>query len=102
MTFKKGVKIPGQGEGRPTRENEHRYHQLMKEAVTDEDFKAVVVSLVTEAKRGSIWATRMIFEYLIGKPEQLLNINQQVISDTKTEIVFRWDNSNDGSGHSTE
>lgn len=103
MKFQKG-NTASKGKGRPSRDIERKYHEWLKEAITEDDWKEIAARLVEQSKDGSVWATKILFEYLIGAPGQAIKIDQTVnsTSDNKTEIVFKWDDSNDGSGHSSE
>jgi hypothetical protein len=64
----------GNPSGRPKKEREERYREILKEAVTFEDFRAIIKRMAEKAKRGDVQATRLLLEYLVGKPEQNVNV----------------------------
>lgn len=69
----KGRFVPGNRanpKGRPPREKEVRYLDLMKQVVTDDDWKAIVKKATDQARRGDASARKWLSDYLIGAPTQ--------------------------------
>jgi hypothetical protein len=56
------------GPGNPYAARVGRWREIMTEAVTDDDMRAVVAALVTAAKRGESWAVKEVFDRTVGKP----------------------------------
>jgi hypothetical protein len=63
--FKKGYKG---GPGRPPREVEEEYRQILVSNVSQEDWAAIVRRAVSDAKKGDTSARKFIADYLIGPP----------------------------------
>lgn len=66
--------------GRKTRATEARYLEIMKECVTDADWKQIVGRAKVDAKDGDSQARKFLVEYLVGAPRQsgeftLLNLD---------------------------
>ena len=62
------------GPGRPPREVEKRYLQIMKEVVTEQDWKEVCEMARDQAKMGDNDARNFLAYYMIGKPTQVIQI----------------------------
>jgi hypothetical protein len=56
--------------GRPKREVERDYLDLLRSSVTPEHAKKIIDKAVTDAERGDSVARKWIFDYLIGPPIQ--------------------------------
>ncbi len=56
------------GPGNPYAARVGRWREIMTDAVTDEDMRAVVAALVAAAKRGESWAVKEVFDRTVGKP----------------------------------
>lgn len=65
--FAKGYKG---GPGRPKKDREVRYYDILHTAVTFEDWKEIVAKAVADAKRGDAVARKWLADYLIGPPVQ--------------------------------
>lgn len=64
--FKKGVS--GNPKGRPKRQREIEYYRLLETAVTKEDWIAICIKAVEQARRGDAVARKWLSDYLIGPP----------------------------------
>jgi hypothetical protein len=64
--FVKGV--TGNPAGRPKKEREQEYHDILVSVVTPAEWKAVVVKALEQAKRGDGVARKWLADYLIGPP----------------------------------
>lgn len=57
------------------RKNEYR--QALRDAVSMDDFVAVISALVEKAKGGDIRATQELLNRLLGKPEQSIDLTSE-------------------------
>jgi len=64
--FIKGVS--GNPKGRPKREREVTYYRILEMAVSENDWKAICLKAVDQAKRGDAVARKFLADYLIGPP----------------------------------
>jgi len=76
---KNGNFAPGTagGPGRPSRAVEQHYQDLLREAVSDEDWIEIIACAVDEAKRGGkygIRAREFIADRLLGRPRMPLEV----------------------------
>src|SRR5436305_374880 len=60
---------PG-GPGRPRRQVEQEYHDVMINAVSPEDWHSIIQTAVVQALDGSHEARRFLADYILGKPLQ--------------------------------
>lgn len=74
--FKKGVS--GNPSGRAKKAREERYQQILKEAVTFTQWRKIIKKLATKAERGDIQATRLLLEYVVGKPTQRTELSGEI------------------------
>lgn len=91
----------GGGPGRPPRATEERYQDILKEAVTFAQFKRIIQTMAKKAEKGDTTATRLLMEYIIGKPAQtLLHGNT---GEGPLRVVFGWadENCNDSTTSTT-
>lgn len=65
-----------QGAGRKSKAEEMRLPALMKEVISHEDWKQLFVSILHEAKGGSIAHQRLLLEYNFGKPHQRIELEE--------------------------
>ncbi len=68
------VKGTGGGPGRPKKSREQRYYEIMRQRVTFKDWRHIIDVAVARAKAGDKEARKFLAEYLMGKPEQVLNV----------------------------
>ena len=64
------VKGHNGGPGRPKKTREERYLEIVKSAVTFEDWKAIVKRAAYDAKRGDAQARKWLSDNIIGPPTQ--------------------------------
>lgn len=62
--------VSGNPAGRPKKDREVRYYDILHTAVTFEDWKEIVAKAVADAKRGDAVARKWLADYLIGPPIQ--------------------------------
>lgn len=78
---KKGQWVKGQSgnpNGRPKRAVEETFYKTTKDSVSLEDWKAVILKAVEMAKKGNKDARKFLAEYLMGAPQQYLDISQDL------------------------
>ncbi len=56
--------------GRPPKEREARYYDVLMSTVTFEDWKEIVLKAKDQAKRGDAVARKWLADYLVGAPIQ--------------------------------
>jgi hypothetical protein len=56
--------------GRPKKEREHTYLEIMVTSVTTDDWREIVNKAKDQAKRGDALARKWLADYLIGPPVQ--------------------------------
>ncbi len=66
----KFIKGNGGGPGRPTKERETRYYEILMTAVTFEDWKKIVLKARDQALKGDPTARKWLSDYLMGAPVQ--------------------------------
>ena len=59
------------GKGNPHAVRAQKLRSALFEAVSEEDLRAVVQALVTEAKAGNVQAAREVLDRTLGKPEAI-------------------------------
>src|SRR5437879_1216969 len=57
------------GPGNPSASNVAAYRSALMEAVTEQDIKDIAVKLRDDAKAGDKAAVKLLFQYVIGKPQ---------------------------------
>lgn len=70
--FKKGVS--GNPNGRPRKKREIRFYEITQTACTFADWKKIVDVAVTDAKAGDATARKWLSDYLMGAPQQYLDL----------------------------
>lgn len=66
----KFIKGNGGGPGRPKKEREDRYREILLNTCTFEDWKSIVEKAVKQAKSGDSVARKFLADYFIGPPVQ--------------------------------
>lgn len=64
----------GGGPGRPRKQREIRYYEVTQESCTFADWKEIVKKAVQDAKTGDTAARRWLSDYLMGAPQQYLDL----------------------------
>ena len=73
------------GPGRPTKKREERYLEITMSACTFKDWERIIKRAVTDAKRGDATARKWLSDYLIGSPQQKLDVTSG--GETFVEII---------------
>ena len=73
---------PG-GPGRLSVQGEREYFTALQDNVSLEDWAAIVKKAVTQAKAGNRWARDFLSKYILGNPEQLINVQ----SDRQVRVI---------------
>lgn len=73
------------GAGRKKREVEESYLKIFRNAVTEDDWKAIIYKAIEQAKRGDNVARKFIADYLIGVPVQ------KVDAKFTGNVLINWD-----------
>jgi hypothetical protein len=87
--FTKGVS--GNPSGRPKKEREVRYYEIMQTNCSFSDWKDITAMAVKQAKRGDPVARKWLSDNLMGKPELTIDVN--VKQGAPFEI--RWSDSDE-------
>jgi hypothetical protein len=75
------------GPGRPPRSKEEKYLKATFAAVTLSDWRAIVKKAVEQAKRGNPSARKWLSDYLLGTPQQKLDVTSD---GDKLEVIVRY------------
>jgi len=70
--FQKGVS--GNPQGRPKKDREIRYAEILMTKCTFKEWGEIVQKAVDQAKRGDATARKWLSDYLIGSPQQKLDL----------------------------
>ena len=62
------------GPGRPSKEREERYLAIMLNTVTFADWQEIIKKATDQAKRGDSVARKWLSDYLIGPPQQKVDV----------------------------
>ena len=73
--FVKGTS--GNPNGRPRKEREQKYYEITTNSVTFADWKMIVEKAAKQAKAGDKYAREWLSKYLVGEPEQYINMDGQ-------------------------
>ena len=88
--FAKGYKG---GPGRPPRKKEERFMEVSIAAVSLKDWRAIIKKAVGQAERGDSQARKFLADYLLGPPQQRLDVT----SGGKPIVFVSWDDTNNDS-----
>ena len=82
------------GPGRPPKEREEKYYDILLTTVTFEDWKSIVKKAAEQARKGDAVARKWLSDYLVGTAQQKLEV-----SGTLQIVTVDWDDaaSNDQS-----
>lgn len=73
------------GPGRPPKEREERFYEITLSTVTYKDWKEIVEKAAEQAKRGNATARKWLSDYLIGVPDQNVNLSEIIVSLDKDD-----------------
>lgn len=73
----------GNRKGRPKKTEEENLYTLMVHQVTGVDWIEITQKAMAQAKAGNKYARDWLSRYLLGEPEQYINVN----ADTVTRII---------------
>ena len=65
------------GSGNPHIQAVERFRAALHRAVTPKDFEALVNKLVSMGKKGNVAAIQILFDRVLGKPKQSVEVNQE-------------------------
>ena len=65
----------GGGPGRPKKEREVRYAEIMQTACTFTEWRKICLKAVEQARRGDATARKWLADYLVGVPKQKMEIS---------------------------
>lgn len=72
--------------GRPPKEREERYYEILLTAVTFDDWQAIVKKAAEQAKKGDAVARKWLSDYLVGAVQQRMEL-----SGSLRMIEVDWD-----------
>ena len=75
------------GPGRPKKDREMRFYEITMSACTFKDWRAIVKKAIEQAKRGDTAARKWLSDYLIGTPDQNLNVKGDSVLDVILHYV---------------
>ena len=64
----------GNPKGRPSKPKEEKFHKVTLSAVSLSDWREIVKKAVEQAKRGNPSARKWLSDYLLGPPQQKLDL----------------------------
>ena len=85
------------GPGRPPKKKEERFMEISISAVSLKDWREIVKKAVDQAKRGDTQARRFLADYLIGPPQQRLDVTSggEILKGYIGISPDDWDNDED-------
>ena len=89
--FKKGQS--GNPKGRAPRKKEERFMEVSIAAVSLKDWREIIKYATKQAKRGDSQARKFLADYLLGPPQQKLDVT----SGGKPIVFVSWDDANSDS-----
>ena len=79
------VKGHSGGPGRPPKQREEKYYDLLMTSVPFERWVKIVRKAAEQAERGDQAARTWLSNYLVGKPDENMNLK----SDSTVELIIR-------------
>lgn len=73
--------------GRPKKSREERYLEILISTVTEQDWQAIIMRAVADAKRGDATARKWLADYIIGPPVERKEISGADGNALRIEIV---------------
>ena len=89
--FKKGQS--GNPKGRAPRKKEERFMEVSIAAVSLKDWREIIKMATKQAKRGDTQARRFLADYLLGPPQQKLDVT----SGGQPIVLVNWNDANNDS-----
>jgi len=83
--FVKGVS--GNPKGRPPKKKEEKFMEISISAVSLKDWREIIKKAADQAKRGDAQARRFLADYLLGPPQQRLDVT----SGGNPFVLVNWD-----------
>ncbi len=74
--------------GRPPKEKEHEYMDIMLSVVTTKRWRAIVTKAADQAERGDAVARKWLTDYIIGAPVQKMEMN----ADNPLQVIVEYIN----------
>ena len=71
--FVVGHNMPGPGRNRKSRQNE-MVKRVMLETITPDDIDAIMRKIITKAKAGDLYATKVFLDRMLGLPAQCISL----------------------------
>jgi hypothetical protein len=68
------VKGNGGGPGRPSKKKEERFYEVTISSISLKDWREIIKKAKEQAKRGDSTARKFLADYLIGPPQQRLDV----------------------------
>jgi len=78
--------------GRPKKEREHDYLNIMLSIVTDKRWKAIVTKAADQAERGDPVARKWLADYIVGPPVERREITGADNQPLTIRVVYDEDN----------
>lgn len=78
----------GNPAGRPTKQREERYREILLSTVTFDVWAEIVSKAADQAKRGDAVARKWLADYLVGVPVQ----RNEISGPNGTALVIEWGN----------
>lgn len=77
------------GKGRPSRSLEQEYLQTLSNACTLERWKSIIERAITDAEQGDAKARMFLASYLIGRPVQRLQVNEELNLEELADMLSK-------------
>ena len=76
------------GKGNPHAQKVAQLRTAMMEAITTDDLKAIVATLITQSKAGDIQSIKILLPYLIGAVPQSVNPDEIELNEISLESRY--------------
>jgi len=80
--------VSGNPKGRAPKSREERYLEILISTVTEQDWQAIIIRAVTDAKRGDATARKWLADYLIGPPVERKEVTGADGSNIVLTVVY--------------
>ena len=78
----------GGGPGRPKKEREARYYDVLVSTISIDDWRAIIKRAIQDAKRGDTAARKFIADYLIGPPIERKELTGENGGPLTVKVVY--------------